>query len=125
MSRVLAQARAKYKKAILIELFFVVVLGSVIALLSNAQSVVDFCLGFFSAFIPFCVFVYVVFYCNQNLSKKLTTLYRGEAIKFVLTILLIIMAFKWLLVTYFIVFFTGFFVALMLNNIIPFLLNKS
>ena len=125
MSRVLAQARAKYKKAILIELFFVVVLGSVIALLSDTQSAVDFCLGFFSAFIPFCVFVHVVFYCNQNLSKKLTALYRGEAIKFVLTILLIIMAFKWLLVTYFIVFFTGFFVALMLNNIIPFLLNKS
>lgn len=125
MSRVLAQARAKYKKAILIELFFVVVLGSVIALLSDTQSAVDFYLGFFSAFIPFCVFVYVVFYCNQNLSKKLTALYRGEAIKFVLTILLIIMAFKWLLVTYFIVFFIGFFVALMLNNIIPFLLNKS
>ena len=61
----------------------------------------------------------------MKITKKLTALYRGEAIKFVLTILLIIMAFKWLLVTYFIVFFTGFFVALMLNNIIPFLLNKS
>ena len=46
MSRVLAQARAKYKKAILIELFFVAVLGSVIALLSDTQSAVDFCLGF-------------------------------------------------------------------------------
>ena len=125
MSRVLAQARAKYKKAILIELFFVVVLGSVIALLSDTQSAVDFCLGFFSAFIPFCVFVYVVFYCNQNLSKKLTALYRGEAVKFALTILCIIAAFKGFHVSEFILFFAGFFVALVLNNVVPFLLNRS
>ncbi|WP_109078314.1 ATP synthase subunit I [Aggregatibacter kilianii] len=125
MSRVLAQARAKYKKSIFIEFFIGLVSSSVIALLSNAQSAVDFCLGFSSAFIPFCIFVYVVFYRKQDLSKKLTALYRGEAIKFILTILIIVISFKWLSVTYFIVFFTGFFAALMLNNIIPFLLNRS
>ncbi|TYA28542.1 ATP synthase subunit I [Aggregatibacter actinomycetemcomitans] len=125
MSIVLAQARAKYKKSIYIEFFVGLVLSSIIALLANTESAVDFCLGFFAAFIPFFIFVYVVFYRNQDLSKKLTALYRGEAIKFVLTILLIIFSFKWLSVTYFIVFFTGFFTALMLNNIIPFLLNRS
>jgi len=70
------------------------------------------------------VFIYVVFYLKQQLTTKLTALYRGEAIKFVLTIILISISFRYLEVTKFLPFFSGFFMALMLNNFIPFLLRR-
>ena len=56
---------------------------------------------------------------------KLKAFYRGEALKFMLTIVLVGGAFKWLSISHFILFFVGFFTALALNNFIPFLLNKS
>jgi len=34
-------------------------------------------------------------------------------------------SFKWLAISHFILFFVGFFTALALNNVIPFLLNRS
>ncbi|HHF1027911.1 TPA: ATP synthase subunit I, partial [Haemophilus influenzae] len=55
---------------------------------------------------------------------KLTALYRAEAIKFILTMVFIIIAIKWLFVINFIAFFVGFLLALVLNNIIPLILNK-
>jgi len=67
--------------------------------------------------LPFCAFIYLIFYRKQNLSTKLTALYRGEAIKFILTILFIVVSFKWLGVSQFFLFFTGFFMALVLNNL--------
>lgn len=125
MSRVLTQAVTKYKTSIYIEFFIGLVLGSIVILLLDIQSAVDFFLGFFSAFIPFSIFVYVVFYRNQHLSKKLSAFYRAEALKFTCTIVLIIISFKWLAVEHFITFFAGFFIALILNNLVPFLLYKA
>ena len=49
---------------------------------------------------------------------------RAEAIKFILTMVFIIIAIKWLFVINFIAFFVGFLLALVLNNIIPLILNK-
>ena len=60
----------------------------------------------------------------KKLPSKLTALYRGEAIKFVLKILVISISFRYLEVTKFLTFFSGFFMALMLNNFIPFLLRR-
>ena len=124
MSRVLTQTKNRYKKTILIEIGIILIL-SVLLAFWNRKSAVDFSLGFLGAFLPFCFFVYVVFYRKQNLSTKLTALYRGEIVKFILTIILISVAFKWLVIKEFILFFIGFFMALMLNNLIPFLLNRS
>lgn len=124
MSRVLTQTKNRYKKTMLIEISVILIL-SVLLAFWNRKSAVDFGLGFLCAFLPFCFFVYVVFYRKQNLSTKLTALYRGEFVKFILTIILIAVAFKWLVIKEFILFFIGFFMALMLNNFIPFLLNRS
>ncbi|QUC05886.1 ATP synthase subunit I [Aggregatibacter sp. oral taxon 513] len=124
MSRVLTQTKNRYKKTMLTEIGIILVL-SVLLAFWNGKSAVDFGLGFLCAFLPFCFFVYVVFYRKQNLSTKLTALYRGEIVKFILTIILISVAFKWLVIKEFILFFIGFFMALMLNNLIPFLLNRS
>ncbi|OOF53267.1 ATP synthase subunit I [Rodentibacter trehalosifermentans] len=123
MSRIVQQAKIQYRKAIQIELVIMLLVACFFAFwqLKNA---LDFLLGFLSALLPFSVFVYIVFYRKQNLSAKLTALYRGEAVKFILTILLIIASFKLFSVTNFVIFFGGFFIALMLNNLIPFLLRR-
>lgn len=123
MSKVLTQAKNRYQKAMMIELICLVVFGLFVALWQG-ESAVDFSLGFISAFVPFCAFAYIVFFRKQDFSTKLTAFYRGEALKFILTIVLVGVSFEWLSISHFILFFIGFFVALVLNNIIPFLLNR-
>ena len=123
MSKVLTQAKNRYQKAMIIESVCLVVFGLLVTLWQG-ESAVDFSLGFICAFVPFCAFAYIVFFRKQDFSTKLTALYRGEAMKFMLTIVLVSVFFKWFYISHFILFFIGFFVALVLNNIIPFLLNR-
>ncbi|AWP54446.1 ATP synthase subunit I [Haemophilus influenzae] len=123
MSRILSHAKKNYRKAIIIESLLLVVFYLLIYGWQR-QSAVDFGYGFLSAFLPFCTFIFIVFYRKQNFSTKLTALYKGEAIKFVLTIVFISISFKYFSVTNFIIFFSGFFIALMLNNLVPFLLRR-
>lgn len=123
MSRIIQQAKVQYQKAIFIEIVIMLLLACFFALW-QIKSALDFLFGFLSALIPFGVFVYVVFYRKQHLSTKLTALYKGEATKFVLTIVFISISFKYFSVTNFIIFFSGFFIALMLNNLVPFLLRR-
>ncbi|OOF51553.1 ATP F0F1 synthase subunit I [Rodentibacter genomosp. 1] len=123
MSRIVQQAKIQYRKAIQIEIAIMLLLACFFAFWQT-RNALDFLLGFLSALLPFSVFVYIVFYRKQYLSAKLTALYRGEAIKFVLTIILIIASLKWFFVTNFVIFFSGFFMALMLNNLIPFLFRR-
>ncbi|OOF60029.1 ATP synthase subunit I [Rodentibacter myodis] len=121
MSRIIQQAKTQYRKAIQIEVVIMLLFACFFAFW-QIKNALDFLLGFLSALIPFGVFVYIVFY--RNLPAKLTALYKGEAIKFVLTMLFIIASFKWFFVTHFVIFFSGFFMALMLNNLVPFLLRR-
>ena len=100
MSKVLTQAKNRYQKAIIIESVCLVVFGVFLAIWQG-ESAVDFSLGFISAFVPFCAFAYIVFFVLVGVS------------------------FKWLAISHFILFFVGFFTALALNNVIPFLLNRS
>ncbi len=103
MSKVLTQAKNRYQKAIIIESVCLVVLGLFLAIWQG-ERVVDFSLGFISAFVPFCAFAYIVFFRKQDFSTKLTAFYRGEALKFILTIVLVGMSFKWLYLAFYFVF---------------------
>lgn len=123
MSRILSHAKKNYRKAIVIESLLLVVFYLLIYGWQR-QIAVDFSYGFLSAFLPFYTFIFIIFYRKQNFSTKLTALYRAEAIKFILTMVFIIIAIKWLFVINFIAFFVGFLLALVLNNIIPLILNK-
>lgn len=124
MSRILSQTKRNYIKALVVEAVLFVVFSLLVAIWQT-QSAVDFSYGFLSALLPFCAFVAIIFYSKQNFSTKLTALYRAEAVKFVLTMVFIIIAIKWLLVINFIAFFVGFLLALVLNNLIPLILNKN
>ena len=123
MSKVLTQAKNRYQKAIIIESVCLVVLGLFLAIWQG-ESAVDFSLGFICAFVPFCAFTYIVFFRKQDFSTKLTAFYRGEALKFMLTIVLVGGPLNGFL-SHILFYFCWFFTALALNNFIPFLLNKS
>lgn len=124
MSKVIGQARQQYRKALTVELiglmFFFLFL-----LLWQWQSAVSFGLGFLSAFLPFVVFVLIIFFGKSAYLTKMTAFYRGEAIKFGLTVICIIACFTLFATMNFIVFFTGYFVALILNNLLPVLIGKT
>ena len=120
MSKVLTEAKNRYQKAMIIESVCLVVFGLLVALWQG-ESAVDFSLGFISAFVPFCAFAYIVFFHKQDFSTKLKAFYLAEVVKFLFTILLVITFFKWFEITNFLLFFSGFMVALILNNLLPFL----
>lgn len=61
---------------------------------------------------------------KQQFSNKLTTFYGGEAVKFISTIFLIVLAFKLFNSMHFIAFFVGYFITIVLNNILPFFISK-
>ncbi|AAK03571.1 ATP synthase subunit I [Pasteurella multocida] len=124
MSKVIYQAKKQYKIALGIELG--VLLASLICLLGYQwQVAISFILGSSAIFIPHCLFVWFVFFTKkQQFSNKLTTFYGGEAVKFISTIFLIVLAFKLFNSMHFIAFFVGYFITIVLNNILPFFISK-
>lgn len=124
MSRVIQQAKKKYKMVLSIE--FIILLASLFLLTFWQWKIaLSFSLGIVAIFLPYCLFVWVVFFTkNQQLSNKITSFYRGEAIKFVSTIVLIVLAFRLYADMHIMAFFTGYFIAIILNNILPFLVSK-
>ncbi|HDL2989421.1 TPA: ATP synthase subunit I, partial [Mannheimia haemolytica] len=53
-----------------------------------------------------------------------TAFYRGEGMKWLVTIILVIGCFKLIPALDVVLFFVGYFIALFLNNMIPFVLSK-
>lgn len=55
----------------------------------------------------------------------MTAFYRGEGVKWLSTIVLVVACFKWVSFLHLIAFFAGYFVALFANNVIPFVLSTK
>ena len=72
MSKVLAQAKNRYQKAMIIESVCLVVFSLLVALWQG-ESAVDFSLGFICAFVPFCAFAYIVFFFANKISQQKLT----------------------------------------------------
>ena len=124
MSQVLYQAKNNYIKALAIETILLIVLFLGLSVW-QWKGAIAFSLGFLSILLPFiaffCIVFCIVFCWQKQLSTKLTSFYLAEAVKFLFTILLVIAFFKWFEITNFLLFFSGFMVALILNNLLPFL----
>ncbi|MGC6405934.1 ATP synthase subunit I [Bisgaard Taxon 45] len=124
MSQVIDQARKKYKMTLWVELG--VLLTSFVCLIGyNWLIGISFLLGALAIAIPHSLFVWFVFFTKkQQISNKLTTFYRGEAVKFISTIFFIVLAFKLVDSIHVIAFFIGYFITIVLNNLLPFLVSK-
>ncbi|MDO5054236.1 MAG: ATP synthase subunit I [Pasteurella oralis] len=124
MSRVIAQAKKKYKRSLTIE-SLILLITALILMSWQWQIAASFYLGAMAIFLPYCVFVFLVFFRKkQQFSNKITYFYYGEGIKFLLTIVCIIAIFKLFSSMQPIAFFSGYFIAIVLNNILPFLVDN-
>lgn len=125
MSAVINKAKQDYLRAIKIALA-IFLLSAVVVFMIQSNSVLPFILGGSVNLIAHCVFVYWIFYFSAKKTQQLTAFYKGEALKWAVTIILFIVMLKTNSATYstmnFLVFFLGFFLMLMCNSLLPFVL---
>lgn len=124
MSFVVNQAKQHYRHVLVIELGIIALL-TFIVLVFKFDITLSFLFGLLSSFLPFCLFVYWIFfrYSPKNQSK-MTALYRGEGLKWLLTIVLVVASFKLIMNLNVLAFFIGYIMMLFFNNLIPFVLSK-
>lgn len=123
MSAVINRAKQRYLKAMKWEIG--VILACFVGLIALQRELnFSFLAGAISSFLPHCVFVYWVFFKSAKNQQKMTAFYWGEAMKWIVAILLIILSFIFLPQLKVLVFFAGYFLALLLNIILPVMLNR-
>lgn len=124
MSFVIKRAKQHYARALNWEAL-ILVASFVLWSLIKSEVREALLLGMLASFVPHCFFVYWVFF--RKLAKngrQVTAFYRGEAIKWALTILFIVASFKCTFALNVIEFFMGYFLAIGLNIALPPMLNK-
>lgn len=123
MSLVIQKARKKYKLSLMFEVIFFVITLALYFFLQNEQ-IISFFLGGIAVFLPHCFFVLFVFFIKQNIKSPLKKLYLSELIKFIFTILFIVIILKSFSVSI-IAFLVGYVVGILLNNILPFFIGTK
>lgn len=124
MSAVLQQTKDLYKKVIFIEIIALVSFFLLFVFNGIAQAV-SFFLGGLASFLPFCIFVYWIFFHKHQNQNKIGSFYRGEGLKWLATIILIVLSFKGYATLHIVSFFGGYFLFLVLNSILPIVLKRQ
>lgn len=126
MSAVLERTKRLYLKAMWVEsvgLASVVLLCGVCVDFSAAFSLL---LGGFASFLPFCLFVYWVFFRKSaKNANKMTAFYRGEGLKWLATIVLMVAVLKGYPNLNVLAFFGGYFLCLVCNSLLPIVLKRQ
>ena len=124
MSAVINRAKSQYKQALKVEFFLLCVFALGVSLWKMNFNF-SFLGGALASFLPHLVFVYWVFFKKSAKNQsKMTAFYRGEGMKWLVTIILVLGCFKLIPALDVVLFFVGYFIALFLNNMIPFVLSK-
>ena len=123
MSAVINRAKQRYIKAIKWEMAIIFLsFPAVIAVQSELNF--SFLAGAISSFLPHCVFVYWIFFKSAKFQQKMTAFYWGEGMKWLMTMVLIILSVILLPALKVLFFFAGYFVALLLNIVLPVMLER-
>ncbi|MCK3658086.1 F0F1 ATP synthase subunit I [Pasteurellaceae bacterium Pebbles2] len=124
MSAVIHRAKQHYLKSLKTEFAFILLLALLCFFWQKSLSI-SFLNGLLASFLPHCLFVYWFFFRETTKNQtKMTALYRGEGIKWLVTILMIVASFKFISEISIIAFFVGYVISLILNNFIPFILSS-
>lgn len=124
MSAILLNEKRFYQKVLLIEILILLAFFGVVWLFSTLNTGLSFVSGCFAAFLPQALFVYWVFF--RSSAKKLngmTAFYRGEGLKWLATIVLIVVLFSYYTDLQHLAFFAGYFLGLFGNIAIPIFLK--
>ncbi|AAP95027.1 F0F1 ATP synthase subunit I [[Haemophilus] ducreyi] len=124
MSAVINKAKQHYLMALKLESGILFAIFCMLLILEGSLSF-SWLGGCLASFLPYCLFVYWIFFKKSAKNQsKMAAFYRGEGLKWLATILLVVAAFKLIPELHRVLFFVGYFVALLLNNVIPFVLQK-
>lgn len=118
MSAILQQTQNLYKKVIFIEIGILVSI-SLLLLFISIDDALSFFLGGFASLLPFCVFVYWVFFRKSQHNNKVHAFYRGEGLKWLVTIVFMIAVLKGYAQLNVLYFFGGYFLFLVCNSVFP------
>lgn len=128
MSAVLARTKQRYLRVIRIELMLLVSLSLLIGISVEPAliSAISFVLGGLASVLPQSLFIYWVFFRQDaKKSHKMATFYRGEGLKWLATIIFIVMALKGVSALSVTLFFAGYFVFLLCNSLLPFWIKAT
>lgn len=123
MSAVLQQAQNLYKKVIFVEGVILVSISLLLLFYSITQGV-SFLLGGIASLLPFCVFVYWVFFKKSQHHNKMRDFYCGEGLKWLFTIVLFVVILKSYANLSVVFFFAGYFCFLLCNSLLPIVLKR-
>ncbi|WP_170152434.1 ATP synthase subunit I [Vespertiliibacter pulmonis] len=107
----------------IVEFVICLSLTLVIALCSSFHQAYSFFLGSLIAFFPQIIFIYYVLFRKNT--QKVTALYRGEGLKWLITIVLMVFVLKTAISLNMMIFFAGYFLGLFCNGIFPIFLNRQ
>lgn len=125
MSAVLDRTRTLYRQVMLLESGLLCLLS--LCLLCYAMEWgISFLLGSLASFLPFCLFAYWVFFRSQvaKNANKVTAFYRGEGLKWLATIVLVVLGLKLYTSLHLGLFFSGYFLFLVANSLLPVALKR-
>lgn len=123
MSAVINRAKQRYINAIKWEIGVILVCFVGLNIYQQTFNL-SFLAGAISSFLPHCVFVYWVFFKSAKKQQKMTAFYWSEAMKWFIAISLIILSFLLIPQLKVLIFFAGYFLALLLNIVLPVMLNR-
>ncbi len=118
----LGKAQQKYKITFLLE-SIVFILSVIFLYFLQKSFAVSFAAGFFSAFFPYVLFVGVFFFVKNRQKLNLKRFYIGEACKLFFTAILVVIFFITIKLNV-ILFFSGYFLAILTNNLLPFFIEN-
>lgn len=125
MSAIIHKTKQNYRYYLTVELALIVV-GTVGVSAFFGYDAFSFLGGALASFLPHCLFVFWVFFRKKSAlyANKLTSLYQGEALKWLLTILLIVAAFTLYATIHIALFASGYFLMLVCNSLLPLCLKR-
>lgn len=124
MSAVLERTKKRYFKVMKIALLALICGSGVIVLMQSLQVGLSFFLGGLASFLPQCLFIYWVFFRRTGKkTQKITAFYRGEGLKWLATIVLVVAMLKGIAELDTMLFFAGYFVLLLVNSLLPLIIN--
>lgn len=125
MSAVLKQAKQFYRKMLWLEMVILSIAFIVVIVVWDISHAMSVLFGGLSALIPQGFLVYWVFFRKYPSDvNKMSVFYRGEALKWFLTILLMIGVFRLFVDLEIIAFFSCYFVMLVCNSMFPLFLRR-
>ncbi|MCK3655043.1 hypothetical protein A4G19_04470 [Pasteurellaceae bacterium Macca] len=124
MSIVLKKTKRLYQTVLLVEIgiFFLAIVFFSIVEKSINETVLSFFVGLMAIFLPYLFSILLMFF-RQQVNQPLSRFYKVAAFKFSLTVVFIIMAIKFFAHLDHSVFFLGCILSLVLNSILPLVLN--